>query len=98
VAAVIRAAHELGTTSCVLVCNPIAPEHALADDEVLEAVAECQARSRRSGIRGKDVTPFLLRCMAEVTDGRSLAANLSLLESNASLAAAVAVALAEGGT
>jgi pseudouridylate synthase len=83
-------------TSCLVLCNPIAPEHALAADEVLEAVAECQARSHRLGIRGKDVTPFLLRCMAEVTDGRSLSANLALLEANAAVAADVAVALVEG--
>jgi pseudouridylate synthase len=94
-AAVIRAARATGVASTLVICTPIPPEHALADDEVLEAVAECQARSHRLGIRGKDVTPFLLRCMAEVTGGRSLAANLSLLEANALVAGEVAVSLAE---
>jgi pseudouridylate synthase len=49
-------------------------------------------------VRGKDVTPFLLGCMAERTFGASLEANLALLESNASLAAEVAVALAGATT
>jgi pseudouridine-5'-phosphate glycosidase len=45
-------------------------------------------------VRGKALTPFLLSCLAEETGGASLEANLALLESNASLAAGVAAALA----
>ena len=46
-----------------------------------------------AGVAGKGVTPFLLRALAEETDGRSLEANLALLEDNARLAAEVAVAI-----
>ena len=46
---------------------------------------------------GKAVTPFLLWCLAEETGGASLEANLALLESNAALAAEVAVARSSGG-
>ena len=47
----------------------------------------------REGLRGAAVTPFLLRRIAELTGGRSLRANLALLERNAAVAAASAVAL-----
>jgi pseudouridine-5'-phosphate glycosidase len=47
----------------------------------------------RDGVTGKALTPYLLACLAEVTGGRSVEANLALLESNAALAAEVAVAL-----
>ncbi|HEX2093195.1 MAG TPA: pseudouridine-5'-phosphate glycosidase, partial [Longimicrobiaceae bacterium] len=46
------------------------------------------------GIRGKEVTPFLLRVVAEETGGRSLEANVALLRNNARVAASVAAALA----
>jgi pseudouridine-5'-phosphate glycosidase len=53
-------------------------------------VAGCADRARAEGISGKALTPFLLACLAEETGGRSLEANLALLEDNAALAARVA--------
>jgi pseudouridylate synthase len=96
VAKAVAARTDLGIESALLVCNPISADRALADDEMLGATRECTQRAERQGIRGKAVTPFLLSCLAEVTEGRSLEANLSLLESNAGLAAQVAGALAGG--
>lgn len=61
-------------------------------DRVLAAaLAECDA----SGIVGAAVTPFVLGRIAEATEGRSVPANLALAENNASVAADVAVAIAE---
>jgi pseudouridine-5'-phosphate glycosidase len=65
-------------------------------DEVAAAAARCEERADREGVRGRDLTPFLLSCLAEETGGRSLEANLSLLESNARLAAEIAAASAGG--
>jgi pseudouridine-5'-phosphate glycosidase len=45
-------------------------------------------------VRGRDLTPFLLACLADETDSRSLDANLALLESNARLAGRIATAAA----
>ena len=75
-------------------CNPIPADRAMSPDDVAEAVAECEAEAERRGVRGKDVTPFLLSCLSERTGGASLEANLSLLSANAALAAEVARALA----
>ncbi|MDQ4005144.1 MAG: pseudouridine-5'-phosphate glycosidase [Actinomycetota bacterium] len=90
VAGVITAQRELGTPSTIVVCNPCPLDAALDAETVEGAVAACAEDATRDGIHGKDITPFLLRCLAERTDGRSLRANLSLLEANAGLAAEVA--------
>ena len=93
-AAVLDAARSLATDSTVVVCNPIDLDDALDAGEVAAAAARCEARAERDGVRGRDRTPFLLSCLAEETEGRSLRANLALLESNAALAGAIAVAAA----
>ena len=62
-------------------------------DELIAATARAETRMAEAGVAGKQVTPFLLRELAEETDGRSLDANLVLLEDNARLAAEVAVAI-----
>ena len=66
-------------------------------DEVSAAAARCEERADRDGVSGRALTPFLLACLAEETGGRSLEANLALLEANARLAAEVAGAHAASG-
>ena len=58
------------------------------------AVADALADAAAAGVAGPAVTPHLLAAVERATGGRSLAANLALLEANARLAAEVAVALA----
>jgi pseudouridine-5'-phosphate glycosidase len=93
-AALVRAQRELGIPSAIVLCDPVPPGAAMDAAEVAEAVLACEDRAAREGVRGKDVTPYLLRCVAERTGGASLEANLALLGSNAGLAAEIAVALA----
>jgi pseudouridine-5'-phosphate glycosidase len=95
-AAVALALRRLDVRSSVVLCNPVREGLALDRDVVADAVRACEERAVRQGVRGKDVTPFLLSCLAERTGGESLQANLALLESNAGLAAEVAAALASG--
>ncbi len=92
-AALARAQRTTDVDAAVLLCNPVAVELALDVDELLAASARAQTRMQDDGIGGKAVTPYLLRELAEETDGRSLEANLALLEGNARLAAEVALAL-----
>jgi pseudouridine-5'-phosphate glycosidase len=61
--------------------------------EVAEAAAEAERRADAAGAHGKARTPFLLASLADLTAGRSLVANLALLEDNARVAADVATAL-----
>ena len=95
VGALWRAHRSLGSPGAVLLCVPPPREHGLGHDEVEGAIREALAGAEAKGIRGKDVTPFLLRAVAERTGGRSLEANVALLRNNARVAARVATALAE---
>jgi len=84
---------ELGIPGGQLVANPI-PKHAEITHEVLsplieQALAEAEAKA----ITAKDVTPFLLARIFELTKGASLEANIALVLNNASLAAEIAAAL-----
>ena len=95
VAAVYRAHRALGRTQAVLVVQAPPAEHALPMLEVESAVEEALSRATSSGVRGGAVTPFLLEAVDRLTNGRSLEANLSLLEANAALAAEIACELYE---
>ena len=92
-AAIFRAQRRLGHPGAVLVVQPPPDGDALPRDLVEAAVAEALAAARQAGVRGGAVTPFLLAALGRATSGRSLAANLALLESNARLAAEIAVCL-----
>ncbi|MBI3975901.1 MAG: pseudouridine-5'-phosphate glycosidase [Armatimonadetes bacterium] len=95
VAAISRAKERLGDTSALLVANPPPPAWALDAEAVSEAVGRAIARADAEGIRGGDLTPYLLNEVDRLTGGRAVEANLALLESNAALAAEIAVALTE---
>jgi pseudouridine-5'-phosphate glycosidase len=93
-AALYRQHRGLGRREAILGVQPPPAEVALPRDLVEGAVAAALADAAREGIAGPAVTPYLLRAVLRATDGRSLAANLGLLEANARLAGEVAVALA----
>jgi pseudouridylate synthase len=88
VAAIARAHWELGGGG-LLVARP--PDESLDDVEPLieRALAEAQER----GVKGKNVTPFVLSWLHEQSGGRTLAANRALVVANAGLAAEIALAL-----
>lgn len=94
VASVLLAKRALGQRTGLLVANPPPGEAALSSDEVDRAVRAAVARASAHGVRGADLTPYLLSALAELTGGRSLDANRALLRCNARLAAEVAVAWA----
>jgi pseudouridine-5'-phosphate glycosidase len=92
---ILRAIVALEAEAGILLCNPIPADAAMDADAVAEAVAACEAEAGRRGVRGKEVTPFLLSCLAERTGGASMDANLVLLEENARLAGQIAAVAAE---
>jgi pseudouridylate synthase len=97
VAALYRASRALGRPGALLVVQPPPAADALDAGEVERAVAAALAEAREAGVRGAAVTPALLAAVERATGGRSLRANLALLESNAALAARIAGALALNG-
>ena len=93
-AQVLRAQWELGLKAGALICVPCPPEDALPLGFVETAILQAEAEAERQHVRGKALTPFLLARLAELTDGATLRANLSLLRNNARVAAEIACALA----
>jgi pseudouridylate synthase len=93
IASIFRASRELGRPQATLVVQPPPAEVALPSDLVDDAVLRALADARRQGIRGAATTPFLLAAVLEATEGRSLQANLGLLEANAALAGEIAAQL-----
>ena len=92
VARIVAAHFALGRRGAVLVVVPPPAQHALPRARVERAVERALAEARRQGVRGAAVTPMLLAEVEHETEGRSLAANLALLERNAAVAADIAVA------
>ena len=95
VAAALRAAAALGHPAGILVANPIPPEAELDRDVIAAAVADAEAAARRDGVSGGDITPAVLAALTDSTGGMVVPANISLAESNATVAAEIAVALAQ---
>jgi pseudouridine-5'-phosphate glycosidase len=97
IARIHLAARALKRTQATLVVQAPPDDVALPRDLVDEAVSAALKEARRHEVRGAAVTPYLLAAVERATGGRSLRTNLGLLEENASLAGAVAVALSTGG-
>ena len=77
-----------------LVANPIPAADEIPAKALAPIIAQAQADADRDGITGKAVTPYLLQRIFELTDGRSLTANIALVRNNARLGARIAAALA----
>ncbi|WP_323782860.1 pseudouridine-5'-phosphate glycosidase [Leisingera sp.] len=80
----------MGLPGGQLVANPIPAEAEIPAEELAPVIAQAQSEADEQGISGKDVTPFLLRRIFELTGGRSLTANIALVRNNARLAAKIA--------
>ena len=84
----------LGLDTGVLITVPL-PEHvALPQAEVSAAVERAEAEAMAAGIHGPASTPFVLGRVAEITEGRSVVANLAIIERDAAVAGRIAVAIA----
>jgi pseudouridine-5'-phosphate glycosidase len=93
IAELLRTHWSLGLTAGALIANPIPAEHALPEAEIAAVIDQAVADAERDGIRGKDVSPYLLRRIVETTGGASLRANIALVKNNASLAGHIACEL-----
>ena len=75
-----------------LVVNPIPLAHQLAPEYINSIIEQAVADSVKNNILGKEVTPYLLAKIVELTEGKSLEANIQLVYNNAKLGAQIAVA------
>ncbi|HZT59489.1 MAG TPA: pseudouridine-5'-phosphate glycosidase [Pyrinomonadaceae bacterium] len=93
VARLARARDALGLEAALVVCVPV-PEAAEVDAGLMEKMlAEALSAADEQNVAGRDLTPFLLAHMSRRSSGATLRANVALLESNARVAAEIAVAL-----
>lgn len=97
IAAMLRLKWSLGLGGGAVIANPVDAADEIPAAEMSGYIAAAVAESQARGITGKAVTPYLLARLGEITVGRSLRANIALVQSNARLAAALARALEECG-
>lgn len=93
VAQIIRAADKLGMRHGIVVAVPVPAADELPDDVAEAAIHQATVEAAAQGIHGKNVTPFLLRRVTELTEGQSRRTNIALLVNNARTAARIARAL-----
>jgi pseudouridine-5'-phosphate glycosidase len=84
----------LGMEGGMLVANPIPEANEIPMAEMRGYIEAALEQAENENIAGKAVTPFLLSRILDLTRGRSLAANIALVENNARVAARIAVAIA----
>ena len=95
VAALMKAKWKMNLKGGIVVANPIPIESEIPTAEIEPVIKAALAKAQNQGIKGKDSTPFLLKAIAEATLGKSLAANIALVENNARVAAQIAKAYSQ---
>ena len=93
-AAAFKAKLDLGIHGGMLVGNPIPKEYAMSKGMADRAIEIAVKKAEENNIKGKELTPFLLTLVKEMTGGMSLDSNIELVYNNAKLAAKTAVQLA----
>ncbi|KAM6284191.1 uncharacterized protein M6G45_001983 isoform 1-T5 [Spheniscus humboldti] len=94
-AELIASALGLGLSSGVLIAVPCPQERAASGQVIEEAIQQALSEARSKGITGKELTPFMLQKINELTDGKSLDSNLALIQNNARVGSCIAVALSK---
>ncbi len=90
-ARILKAKWDVGLSGGAVIANPIPEEYEMDFDEMEKVIAEAVASAEREGIRGKNITPYLLARIKDKTGGESFAANLELAYNNARVASRIAV-------
>jgi pseudouridylate synthase len=94
IASLLLSKRNIGIKNGIVVANPIPLEDEIPSVIIQPHIDKAIAEAAANGIIGKEVTPYLLKRIAEITKGKSLQANIALVMNNAKLAAQIAVAYA----
>lgn len=95
IAAIIKTKWDLKLDGGVLIGNPIPEEYALDFDQMEQVINQALAEADEKGVRGKEITPFLLAKIKELTKGVSFASNVQLAYNNARVAAKISKELSK---
>lgn len=90
IADIIKVNETLGFSMGSLICNPIPEEYSLDGEYIEKEIEKAIEEMNKLGIKGKEVTPFLLSKIVKLTEGKSLEANIALIKNNAYLAGLIA--------
>ena len=93
IAAAFSVKEDLGLRGGMLVTNPIPEQYAMDHDYISRTIEDACAEAAQKGVKGKELTPFLLDRIQQITAGKSLEANIELVYNNARLASRIAVEL-----
>jgi pseudouridine-5'-phosphate glycosidase len=92
IADLLKAKWGLQLDGSVLIANPVPTEYEMNQEAIEEHILKALAAADQQNIKGKEVTPFILKYIANNTQGESLEANIALIKNNAAVAAQIAVA------
>lgn len=90
IASAIYAKDVMNLGGGMLVCNPIPEQYSMNADYIESVIQEAVSEANALGVKGKDITPFLLDKIQKITGGESLESNIKLVLNNAALASKVA--------
>ncbi|KGG79543.1 pseudouridine-5'-phosphate glycosidase [Caloranaerobacter azorensis H53214] len=94
-AEIIKIKWDLKLNGGLVIGNPIPEEYEMDYDMINKAIDDAIIEANKRGIRGKDVTPFLLSKIKQITEGKSLESNIQLVYNNAVVGSKVAVELSK---
>jgi pseudouridine-5'-phosphate glycosidase len=92
-ASVAQSRDELNLPSAILVAVPVPPQFEVDAEELEKILSDALRLAAEKNVRGKEITPFLLAQMSEKSAGKTLSANIALLENNAAIAARIAASI-----
>jgi pseudouridine-5'-phosphate glycosidase len=92
IADVLKAKWGLQLNGSVLIANPVPKEFEMNQEAIEQHILKALEAARQQKVKGKEVTPFILKYIANNTQGESLETNIALIKNNARLAAQIAVA------
>ena len=90
---ILNAKWGMGLKGGVLIANPIPEEYGLDFGKMEGVICQALSAADEAGVHGKDITPFLLAKVKDLTGGESLASNIQLALNNAKVAAQIAAAM-----
>ena len=83
---------DLGLAGGLVIGNPVPQKDAMDESQIEGAITEALKEATEKKIEGKEVTPYLLERINQLTHGESLKSNIALVRNNASLGAKIALA------
>ncbi|XP_047523230.1 pseudouridine-5'-phosphate glycosidase isoform X3 [Pieris napi] len=90
-ASVLNAARSLHLSSGIVVAVPVPEERAMDEKKIETAISNALKNANEKGVRGKEITPFLLAAVSKATGGASLDTNIALIKNNAKVGADISI-------